>query len=82
MGNGSSPHQVLGRVDDSLRCGQLLVRHPALIAGNDIPISNTLQLVFDGQLGARTPGAETVDAALQIHYTAPGGDELLVYTYL
>ena len=47
-----------------------------------IPISTTLQLVFDGQLGARTPGAETVDTALQIHYTTLGGDGLLVYTYL
>jgi len=53
----------------------------SLIAGNDIPISNTLQLVFDGQLGASWPGAETVDTALQIHYVAPGGDGQLDYSY-
>lgn len=53
----------------------------SLIAGNDIPSSNKLQFVFDGQLGARWPGAETVDAALQIHYTAPGGDGQLDYNY-
>ena len=53
----------------------------SLIAGNDIPATDALHVVFDGQLGARWPGAGTVDSAAQINYGGPGGDGQLSYSY-